>query len=61
MQAKRYNFTRTKLIYRSPSRIWSRFIAGKFIEQFFSKKKKKKKKQTHLIGFSTINFNVLEL
>ena len=42
MQAKRYNFTRTKLIYRSPSRIWSRFIAGKFIEQFFSKKTKKK-------------------
>lgn len=43
MQAKRYNFTRTKLIYRSPSRIWSRFIAGKFIEQFFSKKKQNKK------------------
>ena len=60
MQAKRYNFTRTKLIYRSPSRIWSRFIAGKFIEQFFSKKNKTKK-PTLLLGFSTINFNVLEL
>lgn len=35
MQAKRYNFIRTKLIYRSPSRISNRFVAGKFIEQFF--------------------------
>lgn len=35
MQAKRYNFIRTKLIYRSPSRIWNRFVAGKFVEQIF--------------------------